>query len=77
MHVQTGHYCHCCLESFWALGPVLGPQSLGPLFRPSHFKCNTLHKSPLVAEINFYSKSLSEGRATAGKAVQHGVGHTT
>ena len=38
-------------------------------------KCNTLHKSPLDAEINFYSKSLSEGRATAGKAVQHGVGH--
>ena len=27
----------------------------------------TLHKSPLEAEINFYSKSLSEARVTAGK----------
>ena len=30
-------------------------------------KCNTLHKSPLEAEI---TKSLNESRVTSGKAVQ-------
>ena len=62
----------------------LGPRVLPPRCAPGEDKdvsshratsssptC-TLHKSPLEAEIKFHPKSLSEGRATPGKAVHGG-----